>query len=310
MSSFVELLPEEYDPAAFAGFNGAAAGFTLGNARALMWFSQLAYETHRPPTIEAVRTAWNFSSVIPFILEKTSLGGSFETCGLIGQRTDAIILAFGGTDPGVWQNLATDIRIVPEPPSDTHRGFQRAAAVAQPQIDLAIQLSRQPPGKPLFVTGHSLGAALAGLAASSAAEAGQPPRAVYGFGMPRIGGAQFRSAYNAHLGEVTYRLVHGTDLVARVPSFRLLHRFHHIGRVIQCSAGGKFSGPEALSPVGSDEPGLSGELINALTRGIDGLLSGHVLGPKGPGTFGPLFPLLPAPLRDHLQDSYWKALTP
>jgi triacylglycerol lipase len=308
MSSFVELLPEEYDASAFAGFDGAAAGFTLGNARALMWFSQLAYETHRPLTIEAVRSKWGFASVIPFILEKSSLQGSFETCGLIGQRADAVVLAFGGTDPGVWQNLATDFTIVPEPPSDTHRGFQEAAAVALPQIDRAIQLCRQAPGKPLFVAGHSLGAALAGLAALSAAEAGQPPRGVYGFGMPRIGGPQFQSAYDGRLGAVTYRLVHGLDLVARVPAPGLLHRFHHVGRVLQCAAGAKFAGSPAAP--GSDEPGLSGELTNALTRGIGGLLSGHVLGPKGPGTFGPLFPLLPAPLRDHLQDSYWKALTP
>jgi triacylglycerol lipase len=306
MSSFVELLPEEYDGNAFAGFDGAEAGFTLGNARALMWFSQLAYETHRPLTIEAVRSKWDFASVIPFILEKNSLRGSFETCGLIGQRSDAVILAFGGTDPGVWQNLATDLTVVPEPPSDTHRGFQQAAAVALPQIDLAVQLCRQPPGKPLFVTGHSLGAALAGLAAVAADEAGQKPRGVYGFGMPRIGGPRFQSKYDVRLGTVTYRLVHGLDLVARVPG--LLHRFHHVGRVLQCAAGGKFAGSPAAP--GSDEPGLSGELSNALTRGIEGLLSGHVLGPKGPGTFGPLFPLLPATLRDHLQDSYWKALTP
>jgi hypothetical protein len=47
-----------------------------------------------------------------------------------------------------------------------------------------------------------------------------------------------------------------------------------------------------------------------IERGLAGLFSGHVLGPVGPGTFGVLFPLLPTPIRDHLQDSYWKALTP
>jgi hypothetical protein len=95
-----------------------------------------------------------------------------------------------------------------------------------------------------------------------------------------------------------------------VPSPGPLHRFHHVGRVLQFAAGGRFPGAEALSAVGSDEPGLSGELRNTLSRGIEGLLSGHLPGPKGPGTFGPLFPLLPAPIRDHLQDSYWTALRP
>ena len=47
MTSFVEILPKEYDPDAFKHFLPSAKGFKLDNARALMWFSQLAYETHR-----------------------------------------------------------------------------------------------------------------------------------------------------------------------------------------------------------------------------------------------------------------------
>ena len=54
MSTFVEIGPDEYDRAAFKGFRPSAAGFEIANARALMWFSQLAYKTHRTPTIEAV----------------------------------------------------------------------------------------------------------------------------------------------------------------------------------------------------------------------------------------------------------------
>jgi hypothetical protein len=47
-----------------------------------------------------------------------------------------------------------------------------------------------------------------------------------------------------------------------------------------------------------------------IQRGLAGLFSGHVLGPVGPGTFGAMFPFLPPPIRDHLQDSYWTALAP
>ena len=84
MTSFVEISPGEYDKHAFEGFMPLADDFELGNARALMWFSQLAYETHRPLTVEAVRTIWGFTSVTPFIQQKTDLIDSFETCGLIG----------------------------------------------------------------------------------------------------------------------------------------------------------------------------------------------------------------------------------
>jgi len=66
---------------------------------------------------------WSFRSVIPFIKSKTSLKGSFETCGLVGERDDAVVLAFAGTDPGIWQNLTTDFTPLPQTGSDTHEGF-------------------------------------------------------------------------------------------------------------------------------------------------------------------------------------------
>ncbi len=309
MTSFVEILPEEYDKDAFKAFDASASDFTIDNARALMWFSQLAYETHRPSTIDAVALGkWQFTSVTPFIQQKTSVTGSFETCGLIGQRDTAVILAFAGTDPGIWQNLVSDFTPVPQAGSDIHDGFRKAEEAALPQIDQAIQLCRQSE-KPLFIAGHSLGAAIAALAATRASKAGMRPRAVYTFGMPRVGGPQFVASY-VDLSAVTYRLVHGLDLVARVPPRKLLAGFHHVGRLLQCGTGRKFADALPLSETGLDEPTLSGELTNTLSLGISGLLSGHVLGPAGPGTLGPLFPILPQPIRDHLQDSYWKALTP
>jgi triacylglycerol lipase len=307
MTSFVEILPEEYDPEAFRGFTPSANGFELDNARALMWFSQLAYETHRPPTIEAVRNKWVFTSVTPFIQQKTSPAGSFETCGLIGQRDKAVILAFAGTDPGIWRNLVSDFMPIPRAGSDIHDGFRVAAEAAQPQIDQAVQLCRQS-GNPLFITGHSLGAALAALAALSAANAGMPPAAVYTFGMPRVGGPQFVASY-ASLSKVTYRLVHGIDLVARVPPGST-GGFHHVGHLLQCAAGAKFNKARLLTETDSDDPPLSAEFKNIFTRGIGSVLGGHILGPEGPGSFGPMFRFLPPEIRDHLQDSYWKALTP
>ncbi len=307
MSTFVEIAPEEYDAAAFDGFNASAAGFELANARALMWFSQLAYETHRAPTIDTVSRMYGFASVFPFIKQKTALAGSFETCGIIGERADAVILAFAGTDPGIWQNLATDFNPLPQAGSDIHEGFRLAVAAAAPEVQQAVGLCRQS-GKPLFVTGHSLGAALAALAAQMVLAGGMPPRAIYTFGMPRVGGARFEASYDADLGAITFRLVHGIDLVARVPMSEI--GFRHVGRVLQCTAGAKFNAVQPLSPVGLDEPKFSAELSNAFLRGVSNILSGNVLSPVGPGTFGPLFRFLPPEIRDHLQDSYWKALTP
>ena len=307
MSTFVELPPDQYSRTAFANFDAAATDFRIDNARALMWLSQLAYETGKPQTIDAVRNVWNFVSIFPFVEHKVDVTASFDTCGIWGERADAVLIAFAGTDPAVWETLATDFNIPRTPDTDTHAGFQAALDAVRTEIGQAIARSQQI-HKPLFIAGHSLGAALAVLAAQFADSAGAAPRGVYGFGMPRAGGERFQMAYNnnARLGPVTYRLVHGLDVVARIPMSAI--GFRHVGRELECTSGQKFDPAAPLSALGSDAPEFSLGLAPTLISRIEGLLSGHVLSPPGPGTFGPLFKYLPQPIRDHLQDSYYNAL--
>lgn len=300
MTAFVEIAPESYDSAAFDEFTSGASNFEIGNARALMWMSQLAYETHTRNTIEIVSPKWGFSSI-------TSFTRSFETCGVIGERPDAVVLAFAGTDPGIWQNLVTDGVFRIDPATDTHVGFQEAALSAKDDIAKAVQRCRDTQ-KPLFVAGHSLGAALAALAAKATTEAGIKPQAVYIYGMPRAGGAKFKAAYDSILGDRTFRLVHGIDLVARVPMSAFGYR--HVGRVLMCTAGAKFDPAQPFSTVASDEPQFSDELSNILRRTIGDLLMGQLLSKPGSGMLGRFFRFLRPEIRDHLPDSYWTALTP
>jgi triacylglycerol lipase len=307
VSTFVELPPEQYSTTAFDNFDPAATQFIIGNARAMMWSSQLAYETGKPQTIDAVGRLWGFTSVSPFIRHKVDVTASFDTCGILGERADAVILAFAGTDPAVWETLATDFNIRRTPDTDIHVGFQTALDAVRPEIGQAAGKSQQT-DKPLYITGHSLGAALAVLAARFAASTGVSPKAVYVFGMPRAGGERFRAAYdsNVSLGPVTYRLVHGLDVVARIPMSAI--GFRHVGRELECASGQKFDPTAPLAALGSDVPEFSLGLAHTLVSRIEDLLSGHFLSPPGPGTFGPLFKYLPQPIRDHLQDRYYDAL--
>jgi triacylglycerol lipase len=304
MSTLVELDPNQYSPSAFDAFDPEATDFKIGNARAMMWMSQLAYETGRPQTIAAVGNLWGFAGVTPFIRHKISLAASFDTCGIIGERADAIVLAFAGTDPAVWETLITDVNFVPTA-RNTHAGFQAALDAVEPEIEQAMEKSKSS-RKPLFIAGHSLGAALAALAAQFAEGKGAKPRAVYGFGMPRAGGEQFQADYNARLGPVTFRLVHGLDIVARIPRSGL--GFRHVGREVHCDSGQRFDPSAPLSAVGSDTPAFVPGLAEILVAGVHGVLSGHIFSPPGPGTFGPVFKFLPGPIRDHLQDRYYTAL--
>jgi|SRR5262245_14564984 len=136
MSTLVELPPEKYNLNAFDNFKPKLSNFTIENARALMWFSQLAYETGRPETIRSVASAsWGFDSVSPFARRQVGIPTNFETCGIIGEGLNAVVLAFAGTDPAVWENLATDFDIEINEGSNTHHGFQAALEGVLPDFE-------------------------------------------------------------------------------------------------------------------------------------------------------------------------------
>lgn len=77
-------------------------------------------------------------------------------------------------------------------------------------------------GSQLIFTGHSLGGALATLAARDAGRFAS----VYTFGQPRVGDKIFASQYKMLISE-HFRVVHNNDIVARIPS---AWRFHHVGK--------------------------------------------------------------------------------
>jgi len=343
MSDFVEFPESDYIRAGnvFAAFT-PIRDFRLKNALAMMWFAQLTYEVDdsggnkNAAKIAAVKNLWQFQSITPFRRQAAALEKSFNTTGLIGERDDAIVIAFAGTDPGVWETVVTDGRFVLSQEENTHTGFQAAFRAVAPldgqgkmlgPIADAIAKSSAT-GKPIFLTGHSLGAALAILTADAMATQGTPPRAVYGFGTPCLGGATFTSRYDAALGDVTYRLVHGRDVVARVPMFA---GYVHVGCVLQIDQDAKF--PNDRAPALSQGPTFFAPEYLAeigkylLGGGIVGIVKGlFVKLPKTPVEFGraviarlpsregiPLskwFKLLPPFIREHLQDRYLAALTP
>jgi hypothetical protein len=304
MSKFVEIPPEDYSRTAFDKFSPQRGAFDLDDARALMWMSQLAYESDAAATIKQIAPLWSLERV----KQLSGLGHAIDTRVIVAERAGCTIVAFEGTDPALAANLLTDIN-VRLTTDDVHRGFQAALMAVWPTLE--ADLRARP--KPFFFTGHSLGAALAVLAAEKASDAGMAPAAVYTFGMPRAGGPTFAARYNAKLGDRTFRLVHGGDTVPCIPDAIADAApvvFRHVGRMLKCVSGGKFDRNTPLSNIDSDDPRFVAGVRENLRNRFNAMLAGRFFAPAGPGALGRLFAFLPFLIRDHLPDRYLRALEP
>jgi hypothetical protein len=318
MSFLVKLPRERYSTTAFDGFVGSS-GLELGDAKAMAWMCQLAYETDEPEKTRSILDAWGLSLVEDGILveEVETVLPKSSTCCFVASGRGATLVAFAGTDPLVLANWITDFDIHFQS-TGAARGYAAAAAAVWPA--LRALLGKQAGGNKIIVTGHSLGGALAALTAHQIEmETGRGVHAVYTFGMPRPGDAAFAGTYNQRIGQRTYRLVHGQDVVPTVgPSFL---KFRHVGRHLNCPRRGTFSTANLAAETGSDEPdfvrGISKELTDLLHGPLSQFLSpidrlklaaSLALGARPAGMrtdpAGILIELLPPRLRDHMPDRY------
>jgi triacylglycerol lipase len=302
MSVLVSLKPETYRADGLDGFE-AIPEFTLGNALAAMWLSQLAYEAEdHPETVD---------EVLPkFKLTKLKLGdrGPLERKAsyIVASGRDATFVMFAGTDPLKPQDLITDIDLNPLS-IDLHHGFRDAVLKVQREIEAAI-IDNGVAGQPLFFTGHSMGGALALISAQLALKARLRATAVYTFGGPRAGGQDFFDGYDPDLGDRTFRLVYGEDIVAKVPpSFG--GKYRHVGKFLHCTQGSFFrDGPLAQSS--RNDPNLALASIPAvlgLLLSIPGIVAELLGSELDPRAFDKLRKL-PDEVRDHIPASYFRAL--
>jgi triacylglycerol lipase len=147
-----------------------------------------------------------------------------DTQGFLAMRDGQFaVLAFRGTTnlPDWLRNLdAVRVPLPERPGIMVHRGFHSAFSVCQKEITEA--LGRVPNDLGLYITGHSLGGALAQIA--SAAFERNNLAACYTYGSPRVGTETFdREVKCPH-----YRLVNNWDVVPGVPP-PWSWGYHHTG---------------------------------------------------------------------------------
>jgi len=303
MSVLVSLKPDTYRPEGLEGFDPIPK-FTLGNALAMMWLSQLAYEADdHPETVDAV--------LPKFKLRKIKLGerGRLERKAsfIVATGRGATFVMLAGTDPLKPQDLITDADLNPFS-TGFHDGFLEAARSVQNEIETAIR-DNGAAGQPLFFTGHSMGGAVAVISAQLALKSGLRATAVYTFGGARAGGQEFFDSYDPDLGNCSFRLVYGKDVVAKVPPNSLIRTFRHVGQHLHCAQGSKFAeGP--LEPSSGNKPNLALADIPAVVGillSIPAIVAEFVQSERDPRAFDKL-KQLPDEIRDHVPASYFRAL--
>ena len=137
-------------------------------------------------------------------------------------RNDAIIVAFRGTEPTSLADWAAGFRTA-QVPFDAvahlsgwgrvHGGVARSLGTVLPRIVEAIS-RHDGAAHSLWITGHSLGGALALLAGAVLAKQERHPIAgVITFGQPLGGRSQFAARYSLALGDRTFRCVNDQDIV-------------------------------------------------------------------------------------------------
>jgi triacylglycerol lipase len=134
------------------------------------------------------------------------------------KSTDAYVVIRGTMSPLEWLEDAT-ILPVPFAPNwgNTTRGFKEIYNQLSPTINQAIETLKGANAFAfLYVTGHSLGAALAHLAAADIYIQQQVSPISYTLAGPRTGDPAFSAAFD-HAGLQTWRIFNTEDIVPTLP---------------------------------------------------------------------------------------------
>lgn len=203
-----------------------AIGFSAVNA---WWLSELSRLVYRQDHTEGVANAVprsTFLSRVGLVERRFFSRPGVQAMlvdGVADSGTAFAILVFRGT-AGRLANWRFNLDVFPRPwagGGKVHKGFDRLITTVWDDIAGALETV----DKPLFYTGHSLGGALATLAAARLA-----PRAVYTFGAPRIGDA----AFAATLADVAvFNVFNPHDIVPQLPPAGRGARFVHAGAIVR-----------------------------------------------------------------------------
>ena len=155
-----------------------------------------------------------------------------HTSGLVTCDEANVILAFRGTQRLPNWMTSANVRLLAAFGGNVHQGFAHAWAMVRVPVTALLDRCHTP-SRRLWITGHSLGGALATLSAEDFHGEGRAVQQVVTFGAPRVGDTVFAAKYAIP----TIRFVNYQDPVPWVPP-HLIHvgqEWHFLpdGRLVQ-----------------------------------------------------------------------------
>src|SRR5262245_54751843 len=135
MSDLSQIDPEKYPSTAFSGFTAESA-FTLGNAIAMAWMSQLTYEAtdffDPEGRVADIAKKWRWQATV-FARAVSSKLPLTTARGVIAVGPKAIVVAFTGTEPLSIKDYIKDVEALLSA-DDIHEGYK--AGVDGPWKDI------------------------------------------------------------------------------------------------------------------------------------------------------------------------------
>jgi triacylglycerol lipase len=267
------------------------AGGDPRNAQTLAWASDCAY-------YGAAEGAARFAAEMGMTARLLSVG---NIQAWIATSPEHIVVAFRGTESptsieGLKDWLLTDamnLLIVPEGQLGTdlaaagvgarfHQGFVNAlAAIFDPVYD-AVQSALAEAERPLWITGHSLGGALALLAGWMFSRRMIAVHQIYTFGGPMIGNGPAIAAIDRELAGKIFRYVNLPDPVPLLPMMSLLaNQYAHCQQEFPLGKldGGAESGAAYFQGLAKQtvDGVLSATLIDDIWRALGQRINAHAM---------------------------------